>query len=117
MKFKYRVKDLINPLKWIAVAKFLFYKNFGGKKIKIEDLQWQSEVIVFRGIMCQDCKKAGECVGIPPGETVACGCNWIGKSTDMSMECSCGNWGPVKNKEDWEKIKTNNRIKLGLVKW
>ena len=117
MKFKYRWKDLINPVKWWAVAKFLWYKLFGGKKILLEDLQWQSEVIVFRGIMCEECKLAGQCVGIPEGETEPCRCNWEGKSSDMSMKCSCGKWKEVNSKEDWEKIKRNNRIKLGLVKW
>lgn len=114
---KYRTKDLIDPRKWWAVAKYLYYKLFGGKKILIEDLGWQSEVIVFRSLMCPDCKAAGECVGIPEGETKPCGCNWDGKSTDMSMQCSCNNWFPVENKEDWERQKRDNRIKLGLVTW
>lgn len=117
MKVKYRKEDLLSPSKWWAVIKFLYYKLAGGKKIPVEDLGWQSEVIVFRSIMCEDCKNAGECVGIPEGEDKPCGCNWDGKSTDMAMRCSCGKWPEVESKEDWERIKRDNRIKFGLVKW
>jgi len=117
MNFKYSKKDLKDPKKWWAVIKFLYYKLLGGKKIPVEDLTWQAEAIVFRGIMCPDCKAAGECVGIPEGEDKPCGCNWEGKSTDMNMYCSCGKWLAVKNKEEWENFKRNNRVKLGLVTW
>ena len=106
---KYKFNDIINPVKWWAFCKFLFNSVFG-ERVKPEDKQWQSEVIVFRGIMCSDCKAAGSCVD--------CGCNWAGKSGDMSMECSLGNWKSVKDKDDWESQKSKylHGLKIGLVK-
>jgi hypothetical protein len=105
---KYRVIDLINPVRWYAFVKFKVQEFFG--YVTPEDKQWQSEVIVFRGIMCSDCKEAGHCLN--------CGCNWAGKSGDMSMECSKGNWKSVKNKEDWDdqKSKFLHGLKFGFVK-
>lgn len=115
----YRTEDLINPIKWWAVFKYLTQKYIGTffGYVSPEDKQWQAEVIVFRGIMCPDCKIAGECVGIME-DGKACGCNWAGKSGDMSMECSLGNWKPVKDEEDWkeQKGKYMHGLKIGLVK-
>jgi len=106
---KYKFKDIINPVKWWAFAKYLFYSAFG-ERISPEDKQWQSEVIVFRGIMCPECKAAGACVD--------CGCNWAGKTADMSMSCSKGNWNPVKDKKDWDdqKDKFIRGYTFGLVR-
>ena len=117
------VKDMINPVKWYAFAKFLVRKVFGKVKEDAgfrtpEDMAWQAEVIVFRGLMCPDCKAAGQCVGIAEGETEPCGCDFIGKSTDMSLECSLGNWPATKDKKAWEKQQRNllSGLKIGLVK-
>ncbi len=113
MKFnkigKYKLVDIINPVKWWAYVKFLFNSSVG-ERITPEDLQWKSEVVVFRAIMCPECKAAGACVD--------CGCNWAGKSGDMSMSCSKGNWLSVKDESDWEaqKEKYMKGITFGLVK-
>ena len=106
---KYRLVDVINPIKWWAFCKFLFNSVFG-ERLSPEDKQWQSEVIMFRGIMCSECKAAGSCVN--------CGCNWAGKSGDMSMECSEGKWFAVKDKKDWEdkKSKFMHGLDFGFVK-
>jgi hypothetical protein len=106
---KYKFKDIINPIKWWAYIKYLT-NSIIGERITPEDKQWQSEVIVFRGIMCPACKQAGACVD--------CGCNWAGKSGDMSMECSLKNWTPVKDKNDWENQKSKylHGLTFGLVK-
>lgn len=106
---KYKLVDIINPVKWWAYVKFLFNSSVG-ERITPEDLQWKSEVVVFRAIMCPECKAAGACVD--------CGCNWAGKSGDMSMSCSKGNWLSVKDESDWEtqKEKYMKGITFGLVK-
>lgn len=118
-----RFKDIINPVKWYDYLKFLVRKVTGKIAAEAgyrtpEDMAWQAEVITFRKIMCPNCAAAGKCVGIAEGETEPCGCDWIGKSTDMSLSCSLNNWGEVKNKEDWEdqKSKYMKGLKFGLVR-
>lgn len=113
------LRDIINPVRWFAYCTFLFRKFTGKVYEKAgyntpEDLSWKAEVIVFRGFLCEDCKKAGKCVGIIEGEDEPCGCDFIGKSTDMSEECSLGIWKSVKNKEDWENQKKELKLKLEL---
>lgn len=116
-------KDIVNPVKWMDYLKFLLRKLTGkffahlGYKTP-EDMYWQSEVVVFRQLMCSDCAAAGKCVGIAQGETEACGCDFIGKSTDMSLECSLGNWKATPTKEVWEKQKKNfmHGLTFGFVK-
>jgi len=116
------IKDLINPRKWWDYFIFLIRKFTGWTLERFgfntpEDLSWKSEVIVYRGLLCPECKIDGKCVGIPNGELEACGCDFVGKSTDMSLECSCGMWKAVKDKEDWEKQKANyySNFKLGFL--
>lgn len=60
--------------------------------------------------MCSECKEAGYCLN--------CGCNWAGKSGDMSMSCSENKWPAVKDKHDWEdkKDKFLRGLKFGFVK-
>ena len=105
---KYRLIDLINPVRWYAFIKFKAQEFFG--YVTPEDKQWQSEVIVFRGLMCPECKVAGACIN--------CGCNWAGKTGDMSMECSERKWFSVKDKKDWEdqKDKYMKGLDFGFVK-
>lgn len=105
-------KDLINPKKWWAFVKFKVQEYFG--YVKPEDKQWQAEVIVYRSLSCPACKAAGQCICIPDGETEACGCNWAGKSGDMSMDCSCEKWFAVNSKEDWEAFKKSRGVKFKL---
>jgi hypothetical protein len=117
-----RFKDMINPKKWVHYGRFLLRK-IAGKLAKEagyrtpEDMAWQAEVIVFRGLMCGRCKEEGKCVGIEEGQTEPCGCDWIGKSTDMSLSCNLKNWPAVKDKEDWEdqKGKYMHGLTFGLV--
>ena len=116
------IKDIINPVKWVHYVRFLIRKLFGKLKYEAgyrtpEDMAWQSEVITYRSLLCSDCKTEGKCVGIAEGESEACGCDFIGKSTDMSLECSCGLWKAVKNKEDWEqqKEKYYSNIKINFT--
>jgi hypothetical protein len=106
---KYKISDILNPVKWWAFLKFK-YNSIMGERLTPEEKQWQSEVVVFRGIMCPKCKEAGSCID--------CGCNWAGKSGDMSMSCSLGNWHSVKDEKDWEdqKSKYLNGIDFGFVK-
>jgi hypothetical protein len=118
-----RIKDIINPVKWVHYARFLLRKLTGKVKEEAgfrtpEDMAWQSEVVVFRKIQCPDCAAAGKCVGIAEGETEPCGCDFIGKSTDMSLECSLGLWPSTPTKEAWEKQKSIflHGLKIGLVK-
>lgn len=113
------LRDIINPVRWYAYATFLLRKITGYFFEKSgyntpEDLSWKAEVIVFRGLLCEDCKKEGKCVGIIEGEDKPCGCDFIGKSTDMSEECLLGNWKPVKGKEDWERQKRELKLKVEL---
>ena len=117
------IKDIINPIKWVHYGRFLLRKLTGKVKEEAgfrtpEDMAWQSEVIVFRGLMCPECKANGKCVGIADGETEPCGCDFIGKSTDMALECSLGLLPATPTKEVWEKQKENllHGIKIGLVK-
>lgn len=115
-------KDLKNPKKWVDFFVFLLRKFVGKVAERAgyntpEDLFWKSEVISYRSLICSECKEAGKCVGVADGETEACGCDFIGKSTDMSLECSCGLWRAVKDKKDWEdqKSKYYNGLKLGFT--
>lgn len=116
------IKDIINPVKWVHYARFLIRKLFGKLKYAAgyrtpEDMAWQAEVITYRSLLCPDCKAEGKCVGVAEGESEACGCDFIGKSTDMSLECSCGLWKSVKSKEDWEdqKEKYYPNIKINFT--
>jgi hypothetical protein len=101
---RYKLTDILNPIKWWAFVKFKV-NSVIGERLTPEEKQWQSEVIVFRGIMCPKCKEAGQCID--------CGCNWEGKSGDMSMRCSLDNWTAVKDKKDWENQK--NKYLFGLT--
>jgi hypothetical protein len=116
-------KDMINPVKWVHYARYLLRKLTGKVKEEAgfrtpEDMAWQSEVIVFRGLMCPECKANGKCVGIAEGETEPCGCDFIGKSTDMSLECSLGLWPATPTKEAWERQREIflHGLKIGLIK-
>lgn len=117
------IKDIISPVKWWHYFRFLLRKLVGRVKEEAgyrspEDMAWQSEVIVFRGLMCPECKLAGKCVGIADGETEPCGCDFIGKSTDMRTECSLGNWPSTLSKDMWEiqQKRFLNGIKIGLTR-
>ena len=118
-----RFRDLVNPVKWFDYTRFLARKVTGKVMYSLgyrtpEDMAWQSEVISYRGFMCPNCKEAGKCVGIKEGETEPCGCDWIGKSTDMSLSCNLKNWGEVKDKKDWEEQKEKYMpgLTFGMVK-
>lgn len=117
------IKDVVNPVKWWHYFRFLLRKLVGRIKEEAgyrtpEDMAWQSEVIVFRGLMCPGCKAAGKCIGIAEGETEPCGCDFIGKSTDMRAECSLHNWPTTLSKEMWDiqKKRFLNGIKIGLTR-
>lgn len=115
------IKDIINPRKWWDYFIFLL-RSFVGRIAERagfntpQDLFWKAEVITYRGLLCSDCRDAGKCIGIPEGESEACGCDFIGKATDMSLECSCGMWKKVENKKDWERQKENyyHNLKIGF---
>lgn len=106
------LKDIINPKKWLDFAKYKFREWFG--KLTPQEQAWQAEVIVYRGLRCPNCKANGKCVGVAEGETKPCGCDFIGKSTDMTLSCSLDAWGPVESEEEWELIKKSQNIKFKL---
>lgn len=77
---------------------------------KEDDQIAYSEQILFKGIMCSECKEKGECIH--------CGCNFESISVSKSATCSQGKWGKVLNKKDWEdqKSKYMKGLKFGLVR-
>ncbi|MBP8762234.1 MAG: hypothetical protein KBH21_00105 [Acetoanaerobium sp.] len=116
------LKDIINPKKWVDYVTFLFRKFFGLVAERFgyntpQDLYWKSEVIEYRKLICDQCAKAGKCIVPAEGETEACGCDFIGKATDMSLSCSNDYWKAVDSYEEWEKQKEKyySNFKIGFI--
>jgi hypothetical protein len=93
---KYRLIDIINPLKWRAV-----YQAYKKKKEGIT-LAY-CEQVVQRSILCGDCVKAGHCVG-------PCNCTMPDALLAKDNFCSEGKWGPMLDPVGWNKYKQKNYI-------
>ncbi|MGB2789430.1 MAG: hypothetical protein WBC13_08925 [Dokdonella sp.] len=82
---------------------------FGVWTVKKDQLAY-SEQILFKGLMCPECKEKGECV--------ECGCNFYDLSVAKNSVCSAGRWGEVMNSKSWAEYKSKylSNVEFGLVK-
>lgn len=97
---KYRVIDLINPLKWWAVIDAWIAKRY-------VSLHW-AEQVVYRKSLCPDCVAKGSCIG-------DCGCKMPDAMFAKDNSCSEGEWGPMYNEEAWETYKRIVDIQIGVI--
>ena len=69
-----------------------------------------SEQILWKGIICPECKAKGECA--------ECGCNFFDLSVAKNSVCSAGRWGKIMPANSWEEYKSKylSGIEFGLVK-
>lgn len=104
---KYRVIDLINPIKWYRAAIWKYREYTNVLPIPTDELQFRSELVVYRGTMCQECRDKGVCK--------SCGCPFGAKAVNPNEECADGKWGKT-NKDDWNNIKGVLNFDLGIVK-
>ena len=103
-----RIKDLINPLKWISFIKGKFKKYF------FKDMQPHVlEQYLFRRGQCTACIIEGKCVGYAPCDGFKCD-TWA-KMLVANEKCHCGRWGQIRNKEEWEQLKRNLDLKTRNV--
>lgn len=89
---KWRIKDMLNPLKWISViASKIFEQKLPPPHIMIQ------YSMRFTSPGCQPCIKAGEC-------KMPCKCLIPDKMLVPWESDSDGNWGPIieDEKEFWE---------------
>lgn len=86
-----------------------FQSIFGVWTAKKDQVAY-SEQILWKGIMCSECKAKGECV--------ECGCNFYDLSVAKNSVCSAGKWGKVQDANSWEEYKSKylSGIEFGLVK-
>lgn len=86
-----------------------FQKIFG-VWTKQEDQIAYSEQILYKGIVCSDCKKNGSCTH--------CGCSFPDLAVSKISVCSQGNWGKVMNNKDWENYKKTYLVgtEIGFVR-
>jgi hypothetical protein len=66
--------------------------------------------VLFRGVMCPECKAKGECIH--------CGCNFYDLSISKNGTCSSGNFGKIMNAKDWEEYKKTylSGTEIGFVR-
>ncbi len=96
---RYRLKDLVNPLKWRAVYQAYKMRNEGITLAYCEQ-------VVDRSIKCSDCVAAGKCSH--------CGCSMPGAILAKDNFCSQGKWGPMLDQQNWDKYKERNDIKIEI---
>lgn len=93
-----RLKDVLNPRKWVSVVVSYYTSRF---LYTLSDV----EQIHYRMLECSDCMERGSCIH--------CGCDMV-KLLNKEETCSAGKWGPTKSKEDWKAYKKEHGIKFGL---
>lgn len=105
----YRIRDLINPLKWIKAFRWYFSGQY--IKIKKEDFDTIAEVHIYRKNKCPQCFVAGKCIG-KDGEK-GCNCVFLGLSTDLSAECGleAPAWTETTT-EEWNEFKQSTGLKI-----
>lgn len=110
MLFGVRVKDLLNPKKWISFLK--------GKRAKKHS--WKHEVFVYRMIMAQRCINGceGKCDGRGPlGELKTekpCGCDALAKCLVLKEHCEYGCYLAFPTRKSWEDYKELSGLDFGL---
>lgn len=77
---------------------------------KQEDQIAYSEQILYKGVVCSECKAKGECVH--------CGCSFPDLAVSKIAVCSQGSWGKVMNNKDWEEYKKTylSGTEIGFVR-
>lgn len=79
MLFGMRIRDMVNPVKWVSFIKGVVLDMFLQPHIL--------EQVLVRQIVCKPCVDAGKCLD--------CGCKMPEKTYDLDAECSAGKWGPA----------------------
>lgn len=92
------LRDILNPRKWGIFMRSK--KKY--ERIAVEDLQYRSEMVVYRMSLCKSCVQEGSCLH--------CGCKSPELFYDPQNWCSGGNWDSIKCREDWEKFKNQMGI-------
>jgi len=86
---KYRVIDMVNPLKWWAAITGHIIKKY----VTIA----YCEQVVYRTVMCSPCIKSKQCKH--------CGCDAIAAALSPVNYCSQGNYGSMMSEKQWEDYK------------
>lgn len=106
---KYRIKDIINPLKWWSVVVGFF-------KLKIQRMEPHvitQYALRFNTPECQPCFEKGKCFQSPSPGIDPCNCAMPDKALVAHESCSCGYWGPIiKDKQEWEEYKKIYKLKF-----
>jgi hypothetical protein len=120
---KIRLKDLLNPTKWAAVAD-AYAKKFQGVSLELcEEVDFLQhtdkelahdlaaskgvtipycEMVVYRASKCGDCVANGSCLH--------CGCSCPANMLARGNSCSKDKWKSVRNDDEWKQFKKKNNI-------
>lgn len=89
------LKDIFS-LRVISYIESVWQKLFG-VRIEQKDMVAYSEQLIYKAVMCPECKAKGECV--------FCGCNFKDLSVSKDAVCSEGRWGKIMDEKNWEEYK------------
>ena len=89
------LKDIFS-MRVFSYIEAQFQKIFG-VWTKQEDQIAYSEQLIYKAVMCPECKAKGECV--------FCGCNFKDLSVSKDAVCSEGRWGKIMDEKNWEEYK------------
>jgi len=85
------------------------YRAVFGIRVKQRELEAISEIIVYKGLVCSDCKERGACR--------VCECPWTELVTALDVPCSDGKFPAFKGDvvEQWEEEKQKQGIFINLL--
>ena len=85
------------------------YRGLFGIRVKQSELEAISEIIVYKGLVCSECKQRGACV--------KCECPWTELVTSLDVPCSDGKFPAFKGDiaKQWEEEKEKQGIFINLL--
>ena len=106
-----RLKDIVSTTRWKYFVIFLLKKSLRAlepqAKPYIERHEIEQLVTRFLDADCQKCLDSGSCLH--------CGCHTEGRMNGWNDSCSAGNWGPIKDKQEWNQYKQKHNIKFQVT--
>lgn len=106
-----RFRDIIDPERWRAVIVFLLKRCL--RALGPDDTPYlerhEVEQLALR-FLDKDCS-----ICLDKGSCTHCGCHTEGRMNGWGDSCSAGNWGPVVDKEIWNKRKRDLNIKFSIT--